>query len=102
MEEKEAPIVPKADPAASEDGTPNRPRQAGNGNSRKQPRAAKQLRFEAPATGILGTHGIRNVWSGYLLCLTIQVCTVDLLLHLTTDSLASNGCKATLFASQSM
>lgn len=56
MEEKEAPAVHTADNVspATQDGTPSKPRQAGNGSGRKQLRAAKQLKFDESNTGMVG------------------------------------------------
>lgn len=58
MDEKGSTVPYKTEAAAPppEDGTPSKPRQAGSGNGRKQPRAAKQLRFE----GAAGMEGLPN------------------------------------------
>ena len=61
MDEKVSTVPHKTEAVATppEDGTPSKPRQAGSGNGRKQPRAAKQLRFE----GAAGVEGLRTAAS---------------------------------------
>jgi hypothetical protein len=48
MDEKGAPVEQKGDPSVPvANNTPSKPRQTGHTANKKQPRAAKQLRFEA-------------------------------------------------------
>ena len=47
MDDKGAPAEPGSDlPGQTANNTPSKPRQAGHAAAKKQPRAAKQLRFE--------------------------------------------------------